>query len=179
MKKVLLLMLLTLFIVGCSIKNTPRTKVDELFKKYQNLDEDVLSDLELTSESSMFTEEQKPAYISAIRRQYTDMTYEITDEKIDGDVAVVTVNLEVYDLYKAQKEAEDYLNRNALEFTNDNIFDNNKFLNFKIDKMSKIDERVNYTIVIDLTKKDGKWQVEKFSSDTLKKIHGTYNYEND
>ena len=39
------------------------------------------------------------------------------------------------------------------------------------------DERVEYTIDINLHKENNEWVVEAFDKDTLEKIHGIYNYE--
>ena len=40
-------------------------------------------------------------------------------------------------------------------------------------------DRVEYTIDINLTKKDNEWTVNEFDKTTLEKIHGTYNYESE
>ena len=51
-----------------------------------------------------------------MKKQYKDMTYTIKDEVIDGDTATVTTEIEVYDYYKINKDAEDYYNKNPDEF---------------------------------------------------------------
>ena len=56
MKKILVICLSVFLLVGCSLnKNTPTKKVEELFKKYQNLDNAVLDDLELVVEGTTLT----------------------------------------------------------------------------------------------------------------------------
>ena len=155
----------------------PEDEVNNLFKKYQSLSEEVLTDLELTAEVSAFNEEEKSGYIKAIEKQYTDLEYKITNSETNADKSVVTVNITVYDYYKAQKDAENYMNDNTSEFIEDGIFNSEKLLDLKIKNMMDTKERVEYTLNIDLTK-DEKWTIDKLSSETLKKIHGTYNYEN-
>ena len=57
------------------------------------------------------------------------MTYTIKDEVIDGDTATVTTEIEVYDYYKINKDAEDYYNKNPDEFksvTGNGIVDDTK-----------------------------------------------------
>ena len=178
MKKILLILSMMILLAGCQFNSSPKNEVENLLKKYQNLDEEVLGDLELTSESSMFREEQKDDYINVMKTQYQDLKYEIQSEEIDADKASVTVNISVYDYYKAQKEAGEYMNEHKEEFMNGEEFDNDKYLTYKIVKMQNTSSRVDYTIVIDLTKNGDKWVVDKMDSTTLKKIHGTYNYEN-
>ena len=173
-------MFMSVFLLaGCSFNNGPREVVDELFKKYQSLDDAVLSDLELTSESSMFTtSEQRSDYYKAMKKQYSDMKYEITDEVINGDSASVTVNISVYDYYKSQTESDDYLMSHQSEFTSDDVYDAAKYLSYKIKQLMDTSNRVEYTIKVNLTKEDNGWTVNDFDSITLQKIHGTYNYEN-
>ncbi len=179
MKKLFIILSSLFLLLGCSlIEDTPSKKVEEVLKKYQNLDEAVLSDLELTSESSTFTEtSQKEKYMKAMRMQYSDLKYKIVSEEVEGDEAEVKVNITVYDFYKVQKNANDYLNNNKEEFMDEGVYNEKKFLNYKLDKMLEVDERVDYTITVNLTKEDDKWKVEDFDNTTLEKIHGTYNYE--
>ena len=138
MKKILLFISL-LLIVGCSKNDTPIRSSETFLKKYQTLDNEVLSDLELSSESSkLSTNEQKELYMKAIKMQYSDMKFKITDEKINGDDAVVTVNITVYDFYKTQNEADDYLITHKEVFMDDNNkLDTNKFMMYKLNNMNK------------------------------------------
>ena len=179
LKKLFVLLISISLLVGCSFMNGPRESVDKLFKKYQALDEDVMEDLELASENSIFTnDEQRKSYSSLMEKQFSDMKYEITNEEIDGEEAIVTVNINVYDYYKAQKEADDYLILHRSEFVTNDIFDSAKFLEYKIKKMMDTTDRIEYTVKVNLNKKDKEWVVDEFDTITLKKIHGTYNYEN-
>lgn len=185
MKKLFLIFAFLLIVVGCSCDlnmNTPTKKTEEFLMRYKELDEGVLSDLELSSEASgLTTTEHKNKYIDIMKRQYQDMTYEVTGENIDGDTASVDVKIKVYDLYKARKNAESYIDDNETDFTLDESGsrDVEKVNEYLLDELYKTDEYVEYTITIDLIKEDNKWVVEDLDTETKEKLHGTYNYEND
>ena len=185
MKKLFLIFAFLLIVVGCSCDlnmNTPTKKTEEFLMRYKELDEGVLSDLELSSEASgLTTTEHKNKYIDIMKRQYQDMTYEVTGENIDGDTASVDVKIKIYDLYKARKNAESYIDDNETDFTLDESGsrDVEKVNEYLLDELYKTDEYVEYTITIDLIKEDNKWVVEDLDTETKEKLHGTYNYEND
>jgi len=94
-----------------------------------------------------------------------------------GDEAKITVKITVYDLYKVEKDAREYLNQNQEEFLTDGIYDAKKYLEYKLDKMKDVNDTISYNIVFKVIKTDGKWQVEQPNEETLEKIHGIYNYE--
>lgn len=97
--------------------NTPTKKVENFLDSYKNQDEAVINQLQdMVNSDSLMTDDEKTTYSDIMKKQYEDMTYEIKDERIDGDNATVTVEIEVYDYYKASKEAEDYYNNNQDEF---------------------------------------------------------------
>lgn len=178
MKKIIIVLFSLLLTVGCYLDKTPSKAVTELFKKYQALDDAVLNDLEFTTEGlDLKTENQKENYTKAMKMQYSDIKYEILDEDINGDEATVKVKISVYDFYKVQKEADEYKSSHKDEFIVDNNYDEEKFLNYKLNKLMEVSERIEYTIDIDLTKEDDEWVVEPFDKTTLEKIHGTYNYD--
>lgn len=178
MKKGIIIISILLLTIGCTFMNTPSKSVEELFKKYQALDDEVLNDLEFVSEGiNLITEKQKDTYTKIMKMQYSDIKYEILDEDINGDEAVVKVKINVYDMYKVQKEANQYKLSHNEEFIIDNKYDEEKFINYKLDKMLNNSERVEYTINIKLDKEDDEWIIDTLDKDTLEKIHGTYNYE--
>lgn len=178
MKKLLVILMCMFLMVGCSLDNTPTKKTEELFKKYQTLDDAVVSDLELTTEGANLTSEShKKSYMKAMKMQYSDLKYEIVEEEVDGDEATVTVKISVYDFYKVQKDANDYLKNHEDEFLTDEVYDAAKFMEYKLKNMVNASDRVDYTIKVDLKKEDDEWVPEAFDKTTLEKIHGTYNYE--
>lgn len=102
---------------GCSMDNTPTKKVENFLDNYKNQDETVLAQLkDMVDTDSLMDETQKSTYTDIMKKQYKDMTYTIKDEVIDGDTATVTTEIEVYDYYKINKDAEDYYNKNPDEF---------------------------------------------------------------
>lgn len=183
MKKIIIAFSLILFLTGCSCSlsmNTPTKKVEEFLGRYKDLDEGVINDLELSSEiTGLNTTEQKEKYVDVMRRQYQDMHYEVVDEEIDGDEALVKVKVSVYDLYKARRDAEGYTINNESEFyiDNGNITDMTKVNNYILDNLYKASDVVDYTIDIQLEKDDGKWKVKELEEVVKEKLHGTYNYE--
>ena len=120
MKKILLCFSCIMAIVllsGCSMDNTPTKKVENFLDNYKNQDETVLTQLkDMVDTDSLMDETQKSTYTDIMKKQYKDMTYTIKDEVIDGDTATVTTEIEVYDYYKINKDAEDYYNKNPDEF---------------------------------------------------------------
>ena len=124
MKKLILCFSCIMAIVllsGCSMDNTPTKKVENFLDSYRNQDENVLTQLkEMVDSDSLMNEDQKTAYTDIMKKQYEDLTYEIKDEVINGDTATVTAEIEAYDYYKINSDAEEYYNSNPDEFKNDN-----------------------------------------------------------
>lgn len=182
MKKVLVLCLSLFLLVGCScsLKSTPTKAVEDTLKRYKSNDTTIMDELDTYVDSQDLTDEQKKSYREVLVKQYTDLKYEVTDEKIDGDTAVVDTKITVYDLYKVQKDAEDYLTKHKDEFYDDNkTYDKNLYIDYKLKKMKENTSTVDYTITLNLTKENNKWVVDQIDSDSLEKIHGIYNYEMD
>ena len=170
MKKIILLGVTTIalltILVGCSLSNTPTSKVEELFSKYQKLDKDIEGEIDDLLASETLTEDQKDRYRKVIENQYKKLTYEIKDEKIDGDNAVVTTQIEVLDYRKAISElnTDDQTNFDVLEYNNQ-----------KLDKLEKVKEKVVYTLEINVVKDSkGNWKLSNLTSDDIKKIQGMY-----
>ncbi len=181
MKKLGLVLLTLVVAVGCACTMTKASDaVKDYLGKYNNQDPEIIAQLDTVAEEENFTDEQSEIYKEIMKKQYTDLKYEIVDEKYNGDEAVVTTKISVYNLYKVQKEAENYKEEHEEEFQDSNKkYDVNKFLDYKLEQMKKNDEVVEYTIDFQVTKKDGKWKIENVPTEDLEKIHGIYNYEND
>lgn len=170
MKKILLLgttLFITLAVlVGCSLSNTPTSKVEDLFSKYQMLDDDIIGEIDNLLEIETLTNDQRERYRKLIEAQYKNLAYEIKDETIDGDTAVVTAQIEVLDYRKAISE----LNTN--ENTNSDILEYN---NQKLDKLENVKDKVAYTLEINVIKdQNGNWKISTLSNDDIKKIQGMY-----
>lgn len=183
MKKIFVslgVLLSVLVLTGCSLTRSTAGDAVKLFlDQYKNLSSSVLSDLEDVISNEDFSDQQEEKYRDILKKQYSDIKYEITNESYDGDTATVEAKISVYDLYKAQSNAASYLSDHQNEFLDDNgEFDESKFLDYKLEQMKKMSDRVEYTVTFDVIKdEDKKWQVNELSNTDLEKIHGVYNYE--
>ncbi len=123
MKKILIYLsciMIVILLSGCTMDNTPTKKVENFVDNYTSGSDTVLNQLkEMVDSDSMMDDNQRNTYSDIMKRQYKDMTYEIKDETINGDNATVTAEIEVYDYYKANKDAETYYNNNPDEFKSD------------------------------------------------------------
>ncbi len=180
MKKFLLVMSMLLLLTGCeSVMNNPTKRVETFLNKYQIMDEEVLKQLDETlNNDSTLTDKQKEKYRDIMKKQYQNLTYTIKDEEVNGNDAIVTVEIEVYDFNKAMSEADEYLIGHQDEFLDDdhNISEE-KFMDYKIEQMRKTSEKVKYTLEFNLTKNESKWQLNDVDEITRQKIHGIYNYQ--
>ncbi len=177
MKKVLSFLLIVFLMVGCNMMNTPTKKVEEFLMSYQTLSEDVVSDLELSAEMENLSSTNKITYMDVMQRNYKNLKYEITNENVNGDEAVVTAKITVYDLYKAMKESNDYLTDNSTEFEVNGVYDQNKYREYELNQMLKTNYTVDYTISFNLSKVDEEWVLNEPDNVVKEKIHGIYNYE--
>lgn len=179
MKKILLMILVLFSFTGCALvedmDNTPTKKVEEFLNKYQTLDVDVLDDLEnLVSEEEDFNKKQKDLYKDIIKSNYQKMTYTVKEEEIDGDVAEVTVEINVVDYNSAIKSAEKYLKEHPEEFLTDNKHDPMLFIDYKLNTLKEQKEMITYTLEFDLTKVDKEWTLDSVSDEIIDKINGNY-----
>ena len=183
MKKIYQLLLIVsifIFTTGCtSNKSTAQDAVKVFLDQYNNLNSSVLTDLENIIKEEDFNEEQKDLYRDIIKKQYSDMVYEVESESYNGNDAIVKTKVTVYDLYKVQNEVNNYMHNNQNEFVNnEGVFDNNLYLNYRLKEMNKVTDRVDYTIDFRVKKdKSGNWMVQELDNSDLEKIHGIYNYD--
>ncbi len=196
MKRIVLAVVITLsmFILSaCTLGNSdsPKEKVKAFLDKYKNQDSEVLSDLDETI-SSEYTGEYKDRYKTLMVNQYKNMDYKITDEVIDGNTAIVTADITVYDYSSALENADDYLTKHESEFyrnssdetskeessenkiTDNKEIDNDKFLEYKLGLLEKVSDKKTYTIDFSLTKENDTWKLDSLTDTDIEKIHGIY-----
>lgn len=175
-KRYLFISLLILFMTfGCGMGNTPKSKVADVLKRYNNNDDVVKTELGDYLNALDLEEESLSGYQDVYLRQYSDLKYDIKDEKIDGDLATVTVQITVYDYYKADEDITNYISMNQDEFYDDNdVYDPNTALEYRIKELGKANDTVDYTVDFTLTKIDDVWTVDSLTNEQLEKIHGTY-----
>lgn len=181
MKKIIGILVILVMAVGCScMADKASDVVKEYLAKYNNHHAEVIGELDDLVTEENLSDVQGETYKEIMKKQYKDLKYEIASEKYNGDEATVTTKVSVYDLYKVQKEAEDYRNSHQNEFLNEEKKpDISKFLDYKLEQMKKTDTRVEYTIDFKVIRKDGHWVLDTVSTENLEKIHGIYNYQND
>lgn len=183
MKKLLTIIMAGLLMTGCSCsmqitKDTPTKKVEGFLNNYQTLDSNVLKQLkQVVSGEETFTEAQKEAYTDIMKKHYQGLTYEIKDEIINGDSAVVTVEITVKDHSKVLKESEAYLLEHPEEF-NDTTgnYSAEIYNEYVLNKLKESNEKVTYTLDLTLTKVNDDWHLDDLSSTDESKIQGTYQY---
>jgi len=164
-KKLFLLLMPIMFLVGCELGNTPTAKVENLFMKYQKLDSDIDMGIDDILTDQSMTDNQKERYRTLLKNQYRNLTYEIIEELIDGDNASVMVEIEVIDYKRA---------------INDLVFDSNvqtkeQYDDEKLSRLENAKDKVTYTLEIELTKNDdGMWKIDALSNEDVKKIQGMY-----
>ena len=165
MKKIMpiFIFLTLIFITGCSLGNTPTSKVDELMGKYQRLDTEIKDEIKEVVASNNIDESYQDRYIKALEKQYCNLTYEIKNETIDGNTAIVTTQIEVTDYKKALNTID-----------RDDLTDE-EYYEESLTAIEEAKEKVTYTIDFTLTKDDaGNWQLDELSVVDKKKIQGTY-----
>jgi len=168
MKKIVSLFIFLLLLVGCSLSNSPTSKVEELLNKYQTLDSDIKSGIDDVLKEENLNDSQKERYRKVIEKQYRNLAYEVKDERIDGDTATITVEIEVIDYKKQVNDTNNYY-QGKTDYT---VEDYN---NTKLDKLEKAKDKVKYTIDFEVKKdSNGNWKLSSFSNETIKKIQGMY-----
>lgn len=182
MKKILFAISSILILTGCSLgtnmDNTPTKQVERYLNDYQTLNSNVLSELDsIVDQEIMFDENQKTTYRDILKKHYQDLTYTIKDETINGDKATVEAEIEVNDYTKVLKEADSYKTTNASEFNDENnMYDESKFIDYRLEKLKDNKERVKYTIYFSLTKIDDDWTLDSLTETEQQKILGIYEY---
>lgn len=181
MKKVIGLLICIFLISGCDmldVSNTPTKKVEEYLNNFQILDKNVLDELNDVIDSKItLNDENKSEYRELIKKQYKDMQYTIKEERQDGDEAVVTASIVVKDFTKIINEAEIYKRGHIEEFYENEVYDDNLYKKYLLDKLKDAKDKITYTIDFTVHKVNGKWKLDSISEDDEDKILGIYNYK--
>lgn len=168
MKKIISIFIFLILLVGCSLSNTPTAQVEDLLSKYQMLDKDIKSGINTVIEEETLTDSQKERYRKLIEKQYKNLAYEITEEKVDGNTATITTQIDVLDYKKSINET------NAI-YQGRNDYTIEEYNNTKLDSLESTKEKVTYTIDFIVIKDDnGNWRLSSLDNDTIKKIQGMY-----
>ena len=94
--------------------------------------------------------------------------YEVKNERIDGNTAIITTQIEVINYKKAINETSNYY-KGIEDYTVE------EYNNTKLDNLEKEKEKVTYTIDFEVEKdKDENWRLSSLNNETIKKIQGMY-----
>ena len=168
MKKIISMFIFLVLLVGCSLSNTPTAQVEDLLSKYQMLDKDIKSGINTVVEEETLTDSQKERYRKLIEKQYKNLAYEIMEERIDGNTATITTQIDVIDYKKSINET------NAM-YQGRNDYTVEEYNNTKLDSLESTKETVTYTIdFIVIKDENGNWKLSSLDNDTIKKIQGMY-----
>ena len=165
-------LLFTLF--GCIGSLSPSENVEELLNGYIKNDKKIMIELDKYIDKQELNSEQKDLYKDVIKDEYQNIKYRIKNENIKNKKARVTAEIKVKDLYKIEKESDDYLKKNLKEFTTNGKYNQNKYIFYKLNQLKEKNDTVNYDIKIYMTKKQDVWMINPLSDETIKKIHGMY-----
>ena len=114
------------------------------------------------------TSEQSDRYKKLLEKQYSNLSYDIRDERIDGDTAIISTEIKVINYKKAINDTYNY-------YQNRNDYTIEEYNNTKLNNLENEKEKVTYTIDFDVKKdKDGNWNIASLSNETIKKIQGMY-----
>ena len=176
MKKIFLVILGVLLLVGCGdMENTPSKKVEDFLSKYQNLDNDVITQLDITIDSdNTMNHDQRKEYKSLLERQYQNLSYKIIDEGQEDDTAEVKVEIEVLDYKTTNEQSKKYYDEHKDEFKDEDNSNNDKYTDYKLKKLKDTKDKTTYVINFYLTKENGKWKMNDITNEDILKLHGLY-----
>ena len=166
MKKCWLLFIVILLLVGCErMMNTPTGKVADFLSKYQNLEKNVKKELtNVLDQEQELNKKQKEGYRLLLEKQYQNLAYKITEEKIEKNHATVTAEIEVLDFATTI--------RNSRKKYQKQIEKDSSYIDYQIKELKKVEDKVKYEIVFILKKKDGLWYLTDLSKEDYQKING-------
>ena len=176
MKKIIVLVMMVLSLLGCNMSNTPSDEVERYLDNFNNLSDEVIMDVDSKVSMEELNNENKEIYKKVLLRQYENMKYEITDESIEKNTAMVKANITVYDYYKINDLSNIYMNEHVSEFNNINgIFDNDKYNSYRLNELLNTNDTTTYEVIFSLKKdSNGNWIMSDPSRETLEKLNGFY-----
>ena len=166
MKKIRILLIGIVFLIGCErMMNTPTGKVENFLSSYQNLEKNVKKELtNVLDQEQELNKKQKEGYRLLLEKQYQNLAYKITEEKIEKNHAAVTVEIEVLDYATAIRNSK----RKYEEQKEDSYRD------YQIKELKKVEDKVKQEITFILKKKDGIWHLTELSKEDYQKINDFY-----
>ena len=170
MKKIIILLFITILLIGCeNVKNTPTNKVEDFLGNYQRLDRVVLDDLKkVMDKNTTMSDKEKEEYTTLLEKQYQNLSYKITKEEVTDNAATVDVEIEVLDYKTSLNKSNKYYEEHKDEFTEE------EYIEYKLKELKTVSDTIKYEITFNLIKEDGIWKMENLTDSDIEKIHGLY-----
>ena len=171
---------------------TPTKTAEEFLQAIKDQDAETLSELYESDKIDIFedTDENTDGLSDSIKEELIvkllNFDYEITDEKVDGNKATVSVNISTYDfknlfaefirdyISEGLSQALDGASKEELEKLAEEVFSK------KLDKLT--DKSVTTTVELKLVKKGNKWIVKNVDDSFINALTGglsdTFSTEN-
>lgn len=160
-----LCLLFFIFLLSGCVSNDAKTPVKDYLNAYQNHSDKVTVSLNELIKNENLTKEQQDIYELIMKKQYVDLAYHIDNVTYNGNKAIVTATIEVYDYNHSKEEAL-------------KEYENNPELNYKdlqLTYMKRENKRIKYTLSFSAYLDNDKWVLENPDYITLQKIHGVFN----
>lgn len=176
MKKIFILIFSIFLLTGCTFfYKSPSKSVEKFLNNYKDNSESVITELNNYLDTEELSKSEKEKYKEVYIRQYSNLKYIIKNEKVDGNKALVDVQITVYDYNKVNKESNNYFLSNQDKFIKSNgDIDIDKYFNYKINRLIETKDTITYTLTLKLNKVNDVWEIEPLTSEQLSKLHGTY-----
>lgn len=160
-----LCLLFLIFLLSGCVSNDAKTPVKEYLNAYQNHSDKVTVSLNELIKNENLTKEQQDIYELIMKKQYVDLAYHIDNVTYDGNKAIVTATIGVYDYNHSKKEAlKEYENTPELNYKD-----------LQLTYMKRENKRIKYTLSFSVYLDNDKWVIENPDYITLQKIHGVFN----
>ena len=163
MKKLFLVIFSFTMLVGCTLGNTPTSRVEDMLTNYQMVTDNIDISYTYLTDDNNLNQDIRDDYEEAIRKQYKNLSYEVKEEVIDGDKAIVTIEVEVMN-YK-----------NAIDKYDKSSYEINKYHELVLEQIKNSKEMVTYTLDISLTKDNNDtWKLDNLTEENRDKLLGIY-----
>ncbi len=155
---------LCLFLFSGCVSNNAKTPVIDYLNAYQNHSKKVTSSLNELIQNENLNAKQQEIYALIMKKQYVDLKYHIDNVTYDGDKALVSATIEVYDYNNAVKKANEAYETNKEQ----------SYKDLQLDYMKKENKRIKYTLTFPVYLDNDTWKLENPNYITLQKIHGIF-----
>lgn len=163
MKKRIIILLGTFFLIGCSRMNmTPTMTVSSFFQKYQNLDNDIRKSLNLIVNKENMTKKEQEEYKSLLEKQYQNLSFKIKNEETNKDYSTVEVEIEVLNYQNAKQLAREKSNNQK------------NYVKEQLKEMKQTKDKIKYNLTLYLEKNNDYWKIRELTEEDIKKIHGIF-----